>query len=385
MDNENIEREEVEKKKKLKLKAPFVTLLKTLGVLCVIAVAIFIFYLYQISIFTDLGYSKESSKFILFNNLKSYVVSVGENKTLNVAFESKYYKKENLEIYQNIKYVDQDNFIKNINALIKKGYSSSNINMIFAHGNSEDVTEFAKRDKVRYLEEFYSLSYAKLNLYDRYIAYSDETGEDDETTVLIVNLDIDKPDYTDPKPVTKFGTDMLVNKHRQLSSEFVPDDLVTISTEYAREDDTMASKVAVDAFIEMSNAAKSEGYGLIINSAYRSYQDQTDLCEYYRNLYGDDYVSRYVAQPGFSEHQTGLGFDIGSTTSNIFLNSKEYGWMEENAYKYGFILRFPKKYVSITGFNTEPWHYRYVGKEIATYIHENDMPYEEYYAMFLDN
>ena len=147
----------------------------------------------------------------------------------------------------------------------------------------------------------------------------------------------------------------------------------------------MASKLAVDAFIEMYNAAKSEGYGLVINSAYRSYQDQVELCDYYRNRYGENYVQRYVAMPGFSEHQTGLGFDIGSTTSNIFLNSSEYGWMAENAYKDGFILRYPKKFVSITGFNTEPWHYRYVGKEIATYIYENDIPFEEYYVVFLDD
>ena len=80
-----------------------------------------------------------------------------------------------------------------------------------------------------------------------------------------------------------------------------------------------------------------------------------------------------------------MGLDIGSTTTSIFVNSKEYQWMEENAYKYGFILRFPKKWVMYTGFNTEPWHYRYVGKEISTYIHDHNIPFEEYYAMFLDD
>ena len=91
-----------------------------------------------------------------------------------------------------------------------------------------------------------------------------------------------------------------------------------------------------------------------------------------------------MARPGFSEHQTGLSFDIGSRSSNVFANSKEYTWMLENAYKYGFILRFPKKYESITGFRNEPWHYRYVGIDIAKYIYDNDISYEEYYAMFLD-
>ena len=59
--------------------------------------------------------------------------------------------------------------------------------------------------------------------------------------------------------------------------------------------------------------------------------------------------------------------------------------MQNNAHKYGFILRFPSNYVNITSFNYEPWHYRYVGVEIATYIHENKIPFEKYYAMFLDN
>lgn len=371
--------------KKLKLRAPVISLLKKLGFIIVIALVLFFIYIYQISIFTKLGYSKEASNFILFNNLKSYVVSIGENKTLNAAFESEDYIEENLERYQKIKYFEQDNFIKNINLLIKKGYSNSNINTIFSHGNSDDVSEFAKRDKVKYLEEFYSIPYAKLRYYDRYISYSDETGEDDETTVLIVNLDLDKEDYEEAVEVKKFTSDMLINKHRYLSENFIPSQLVTIGEEYASSSDLQGSKIAVDAFISMSQAATKEGYGIIINSAYRSFQDQVELTDLYRGLYGENYVKRYVARPGFSEHQTGLCFDIGSTTSNVFANSKEYQWMLDNAYKYGFILRFPKKFISITGFNTEPWHYRYVGKDIAKYIHENNISFEEYFTMFLDD
>ena len=92
-----------------------------------------------------------------------------------------------------------------------------------------------------------------------------------------------------------------------------------------------------------------------------------------------------MALPGFSEHQTGLAFDIGSTSSKVFAESKEYEWMKDNAYKYGFILRFTKSNAYITGFRSEPWHYRYVGKKIAKYIYENDISFEEYYAEFLDN
>ena len=115
-----------------------------------------------------------------------------------------------------------------------------------------------------------------------------------------------------------------------------------------------------------------------------SYQEQIEVEKLYLRDYGQSYVDKFVAKPGYSEHQTGLALDIGSRKSNIFLSSREYQWMQENAYKYGFIYRFSKKYENITGFRSEAWHYRYVGKKIAKYIYENDITLEEYYAMFLD-
>ena len=370
--------------RKVKLRGPIVKILKAILFIIVLLLGVFLFYRYEIYTIKKLGYSEESSKFILFHGLKDYVEPLGENKTLNEAFSSKDYKEENLDHYKSVKYVEQDYFISNINALVDKGYSNRNMNMIFAHGNGEDVREFAKRDKIRYLEEFFSISYAKLRNYDRYVKYSDETGEDDDVTVLIVNLDLDKENYVDPIIVKEFSTTMLVNKHRMLEEDFEPDSLVKIPEPYASDDGIVGAREAVDAFKLMYNAAKDEGYGIVINSAYRSYKDQEEICNTYRDLYGENYVTNYVARPGFSEHQTGLGFDIGSTTTRVFKNSKEYEWMLDNAYKYGFILRFPQKFVTYTGFNPEPWHYRYVGKEISTYIHEHNIPYEEYYAMFLD-
>lgn len=370
-------------KKKIKLKKPAVILLRIFGSILVIVLVAFFFYFYQINTLCELGYSKVASKNILFSWKKDYVMSIGENKTLNAAFESDDYLEKYLENYANIKYQNHKNLIKNINLLLKKGYSNSNISMILAHGSDTDVFEFAKRDKVRYLEEFYSLDYAKLSYYDRYLHYSDETGEDEETTVLFVNLDMDKNDYEDALVVKEFSSDMLVNKHRKLTEKFEPKDLVKIDSKYA-SDDMKASKVAIEAFKKMASDASKDGLGIVINSSYRSYQDQVDICNSYKDLYGEGYVQKYVAQPGYSEHQTGLAFDIGSTSSKIFAQSKEYEWMQENAYKYGFILRFPKKYESITGFRSEPWHYRYVGKKIANYIHSENITLEEYYVKFLD-
>ena len=370
---------------KLRLKKSVIKKLKIVVGVFIVVFAIFIFYSSQISSLTKLGYSKAASKNILLQFKKEYVLSVGKNKTLNAAFESDDYNEKYLDQYSKITYQPHKHLIRNINTLIKKGYSNSSISMILEHGTDRDVTEFAKRDKINYLEEFLSVSYAKLCNYDRYVDYSNETGEDNETTVLAVNLDMDKGDYVDSLIVTEYSTDMLVNKHRSLPENYEPEDLVSIDEKYAADDTQEGARIAVNAFISMYKAAKQDGYDLVINSSYRSYQDQVDICDTYRELYGENYVNNYVAKPGFSEHQTGLSFDIGSKNSNIFAESEEYKWILENAHKYGFIQRFPEKYEAITGFRAEPWHYRYVGKKIATYIYEHDISLEEYYAIFLDD
>ena len=374
----------MKKVSKIRLKPKFKKILEIFGSIFCVLLGLLLFYSKQIYDLKKIGYSKKASHEILFSLKKDYVLSVGKNDSLNAAFESSFYKEENLDHYRKIRYFPHKHFIININKLLEKGYNDSDINIIFSHGNDEEVSRFTKREKIRYLEEFYSIPYAKLDNYDRYVHYSDDTGEDEEAAVLFVNLDLDKNDYEDSVIVNNFSTDMLVNKHRCLTDKFVPNDLVTISKEYASEDGLQASKIAVDAFINMNKAADAEGYSLVINSAYRSYQDQLDLIDFYMNAYGQNYVDKYVAKAGFSEHQTGLAFDIGSRKTNVFQNSREYIWMEENAYKYGFIRRFTKKYESITGFRNEPWHFRYVGEKIAKKIHENGMSYEEYWANFLD-
>ena len=373
------------KKRKLKLKKPFVIILKIIFIVILVFLGMFLFYSYQVKDVSKLGYDKEASKNILLLGKKDIIKSYEYSDTLNAAFKSKYYKDANLDSYSKIKYQDQKNIIKNINTLIDKGYSNSNISLILAHGNDDDVSEFAKRDKIKYLEEFYSLSYAKLKYYDRYVKYSSETGEDEETTVLFVNLSMDTDDYVNPVKTSAFSIDMLVNKHYKLDENFVPDDLVEFDQKYCNDEVQEGNREAVVAFKNMYEAAKKEGLGLVINSSYRSYQDQENICNTFKDLYGEGYVTKYVALPGFSEHQTGLAFDIGSTSSKVFVESKEYEWMKENAYKYGFILRFTKANAYITGFRSEPWHYRYVGKKVAKYIYDNNISLEEYYAEFLDD
>ncbi len=374
----------MKKIKKIKLKDGYVKVLKIVGIIICIFLGMYLFYIREVSLLRKIGYSKLASKNILFSFNKEYVLSIGENKTLNKAYESKYFNEKYMDNYTKIKYFNQKDLIKNINKLLEIGYSNSDINLILAHGNNDSVTRFTKREKIKYLEEFFNVSFAKLDNYDRYVAYSDETGEDEETTVLFVNLNMDKEAYTESQLIEEFSVDMLINKHRNLNKDFVPENLSKIDSKYASEDGMKASRLAINAFIEMSKAAKKDDMDIVINSAYRSYEDQEKISNTYLELYGQGYVDKYVAKPGFSEHQTGLCFDIGSRNSKVFAESNEYKWMLENAYKYGFILRFPKKYELITGFRSEPWHYRYVGKNIAKVIHDEDITLEEYFVRNLD-
>ena len=157
---------------------------------------------------------------------------------------------------------------------------------------------------------------------------------------------------------------------------------------YTYKDNQELFDNATEAFNNMQKDAQKDGISLNIVSRYRSYDVQDYLYKCYREKNSD--VDTFSAKPGYSEHQTGLAFDINGenpeTSSNYkFEGTKQYKWLRKNAYKYGFILRYPKDKKDITGYKFEPWHYRYVGKEIAQYIYDNDISYEEYYVQFLND
>ena len=373
-------------KRKLKLKSNAKKPLIIVGTIILVIVILLVFYFYRIGELKSLGYSGEAAKSIIFKFKYSYVMNIGENKTLNAAFSSDDYKEDNLDNYAKIDYKEGEHLISNINKLLNKGYSVDEVNLIISKGDDQSVSDFTKRDKVKYIEEFLSVDYAKLENLDRYVAYKEKENDDAETTVLYVNMDFDKEDYVDPLVIDKFDDYVLVNKHRQLSSKYVPDDLVTIDEEYVKADGEIEiERNVAKAFYDMAEDASKEGLELMVSSGYRSYEDQEEITNTYLELYGQNYVDNYVAKPGFSEHQTAMSLDIASESVNTFVESDEYDWMMDNAYKYGFILRYPRSKEDITGYKCEAWHYRYVGKKIAKYIKENNITYDEYYVMFLDD
>src|SRR6218665_172381 len=158
---------------------------------------------------------------------------------------------------------------------------------------------------------------------------------------------------------------VVVNKTRPLNPlMFVPSDLVDVPVPHTWA--PQLRKEASDAVVTMFSAATSEAQlTLASNSAYRSYSAQQSVYT------GDDTTT---ARPGFSEHQTGLAIDIGAKSgicslSVCFAQTKEGIWLRDNAWKYGFILRYPADKTLITGYSYEPWHFRYVGVALSTQMY----------------
>ena len=182
------------------------------------------------------------------------------------------------------------------------------------------------------------------------------------------------------------GNLLIANKFYKLGPSYNSDNMVKVSIQYCYGNNQMLTEEAYNAYIDMFKSAKKEGLTLIINSSYRSYEAQKDIYNEYRDMKGEEYADSIAAKAGHSEHQTGLAVDIQTygSTGATFENFDEFKWLQENAHKYGFILRYPKDKEYITGYAYESWHYRYVGVEAATYIKENNITFDEYYAYFVE-
>ncbi|KEK11257.1 D-alanyl-D-alanine carboxypeptidase family protein [Lysinibacillus fusiformis] len=176
------------------------------------------------------------------------------------------------------------------------------------------------------------------------------------------------PNQTLPTEPTYIKGILLANKIYPLPSTFAPEE----------------NPEARQALNQMLEAAKQQGFDLVAFSGYRSFEYQTTLYNNYVNRDGQAAADRYSARPGYSEHQTGLAFDIGERGKEDVWLTEEFGetpagqWLFAHAQEYGFILRFPQNKEEITGYMYESWHYRYVGKDVAKEIAKQSITLEEY-------
>ena len=167
---------------------------------------------------------------------------------------------------------------------------------------------------------------------------------------------------------------LIANKTYSLPSSYNPglDDEVDIKSE------------------EMFEDAREEGLDLYIASGFRSYETQTYLYNRYVSNDGKEQADTYSARPGHSEHQSGLAFDVCDSNlsyeyciETTFDDTDAAKWLNENAYKYGFILRYPKGKTDETGYIYESWHFRYVGETLAKKLYNNGnwITMEDYFGL----
>jgi len=180
---------------------------------------------------------------------------------------------------------------------------------------------------------------------------------------------------------------ILVNKKCDISKDYVPKNLGEVDIRFSPGTalkQKMMQEEAAEALEELFKEAEKEDIILYGVSGYRSYEYQKQIYDRKVKAVGKKEAGKYVAYPGQSEHQTGLAMDVTneagvskSLTEN-FGETKEGQWLEDNAHKFGFIIRYPEGKEEITGYNYEPWHIRYVGTEASEEIRDQRIVLEEY-------
>jgi len=289
-----------------------------------------------------------------------------------------------INIYKDIQY-------KKTNAykLLQVGYTLKEIELLENNLEQKEIETLFNVSKNNFLLNLFNEKYYLKKNLDRYLNYHTENNATSSTDIVaIVNTNNDYEFY-DHDIDTDISKDhlLLVNKFYHLNSDYEPTDLVTVNNKYYYGSNHKIRSEVYEAFKNMWNAAYEENIYLIINSSYRDYKSQTEVYDDYKNSNGTTYADSIAARPGYSEHQTGLSLDIFSkehTNTSNFKDSSAHIWLNNNAYKYGFIERYEEGKEAITGFAAESWHWRYVGDEVATYIHNNNITFDEYYAYFIE-
>lgn len=288
-----------------------------------------------------------------------------------------------------VKTIDENNYKKtNEYKLMQVGYNKDEIKIINDNTNEEFITYLLDNDYDKeYINIIKEPYYIKNNL-TKYIEYYEDNIDTKTSDIIaIINTGSNKEYYKDIKETdTSKGTLMINNKYYKLPDNYAPDDLVTIKNWYSYGSNNKIKKEVYESFLKMYEDAKKEKITLIINSAYRSEKDQKKTYDEILKNNTQDFTDKKAARPGHSEHQTGLALDLityGANGDN-FDKTDAFNWLLNNAHNYGFILRYPKGKEYLTGYSYESWHYRYVGVEAATIIHDDDITFDEYYAYYVN-
>lgn len=287
------------------------------------------------------------------------------------------------EILEELKNGGADKFkelVDNLNSLIVdvSAGNHSELEDLFNQLNEDKMTGFAEAEtkKVNTLMDEYKLlikdkryNEAKVNL-ENINTYVEEVKKVVEKRTTKAEYDKKSAEDENNRKATYINGILLVNKKNGLPNSFGKGENLE-----ARE-----------AFEEMKKVAEKDGLYINAFSTYRSFLTQDRLYWNYVASSGKESTDTFSARPGFSEHQTGLGFDIGGADKSFWANQEfqytaEAEWLKNNCYKYGFILRYPEGKEWKTGFVYESWHFRYLGKEHSKNFNNNNLTLEEYLGM----
>lgn len=316
-----------------------------------------------------LGYDKEAVAAIKEYKLTDTLLeNQWYSSHLNSAIKQEDFREDLLEIYLVTDSLNEDDLL--LYDKLSKTYTKEDMIALYADLSFKEMTPLLVFDKVETIKEY--INDVKAN-----------RAQNLEQFVLSGTY---LTPYKNTEPVNNPGSvDMLINKHFYLSESYIPGDLVEMSVQYASKG-VKLSNTAYEPFKEMANAMKAVGLNMYASSTYRDYSYQVELYEDYVKRDGEEVADTFAARPGHSEHQTGLTADLATSSGGLkkFGESKEYQWMIENAHHYGWILRYPVGKECITGYEAEPWHWRYVGKDLAEKVVQSGLSYDEYYMLYLN-
>jgi len=218
-------------------------------------------------------------------------------------------------------------------------------------------------------------------------ATSSTTSMPKTTTKTTPATTFDKKKYslTDPTSIW-----VIVNKQHPLQpATYTPSDLryPNVTLRVPGQTEMQMRAPAATALEQMVGAAQQAGYKLEVSTAYRGYAYQKSLYDGYVKNAGQAAADQESARPGYSEHQTGLAVDLRTQTNQCSLQAcfgtlPEGKWLDANAYQYGFILRYPADKTTVTGYEYEPWHFRYVGTDLSLAMHtQQSETLEEFFGV----
>ena len=309
--------------------------------------------------------TKLKKKFILFIIIIIIILSLLGAYNLTM-------KKENN--ITNTSYSEEDKYF------LDKNYTKKELSYInkLSDKNKEKLKNIDYID----IKNFYNIKNFDVDKYSRYIEYYNKNDYSYEDVVTYVNIGIDNDFYTNTSPSILQNTNLvLINKYYYVDKDYIPSELVEL---FDTNRGAKMVKVAADKYKEMILSAKEDNITLESTTAYRGYNFQKALYDKYVSEDGKELADTYSARPGFSDHQSGLTVDLNDpSVTGSRLDEKDYKWLLNNSYKYGFIVRYQKHKEFITGYMEENWHIRYVGEDVATIMHKEDLCLEEYIDLYI--